>query len=350
MMSRWVSVVIVAICLLAMPILAQETPSPWSAEVLDVRAETELRMQVGLSTTTYTAVNDFVFYIVEIALTYTNATNAPVQVDVVSDQFELASQAGQVANASGTAGPGGGCVDCVTTFPLDVPAGEQVTLNIPLVFVVAGDDRIQRFTLTFEDMDPMAVLLGDGSAGAAPTPTPRPTATPAPRFGPTPEGTLEPSPIDAPFCDQMVEDGEIDADGTYLCIQGDPNDWASSGQKFVLVPSSTRFGLGCPFNDRGVCITAGDWEVSFEPSQGELFGVGLFEGAQRIPFAEAGHPGLSITGLGGCNEINGTFEVRELAVDEATGDVTTFAAIFEQYCDSDTVRLRGMVRWEADTE
>lgn len=346
MNTRWLSLVSVVLLMLALPILAQEGATPWSIEVLDVHAETELNMRVGLHNTTYTAVNDFVFYIVEIALTYTNPGDTQINFDLETDTFWLANESGDRVSASGTAGPMGGCVDCVTTFPLEIGAGESVTLNISLVFVVAGSNVLQRFKLEFKDMEPIPILLGDGSAEPTATSAPPPTATR--NFAPTPEGTLALTAIETPFCDEMLELGEMDAEGTYLCIQGDPDDWASGGQELLIQPADAEFALGCAFNQTGVCIRAGDWEMSFEPADGGLFGVGLFEEAQRIPFNDMGHPGMSITWLSACNQIDGTFDVRELQVDETTGEVTVFAAVFEQYCDSETVRLRGMVRWEAE--
>lgn len=340
---------LVVLLVAGLPLLAQESASPWSIEILDVRAETELSMRVGLSTTTYTAVNDFVFYVVEVALTYTNVSSAPISIDLSTDSFWMANMSDQRVSASGTAGPVGGCVDCVSTFPLTIAAGDSVSLEIPLVFVVAGDDVLQRFMLEFEELEPIPVLLGDGSTASRATATPRPAPpTATPQFAPTPEGTLTPTVIDVPYCTDMIEQGNLEDDAIYLCIEGDQDDWPSKGQSILLQPPQDTLSLGCTFNDGGVCFTSGDWLASFAPPAGEPLTLGLYEDAQRIPFQESGHPGLDVAQYGGCNTLDGCFDVRELEVDPDTGEVTLFSAVFEQYCDGGSVGLRGIVRWSAE--
>ena len=59
---------------------------------------------------------------------------------------------------------------------------------------------------------------------------------------------------------------------------------------------------------------------------------GVFEDAQRAPFAEPGHPGLEVFLNGrGCNRVTGRFEVNEAVFSDS--NVVRFNAIFEQHCE-----------------
>ena len=71
---------------------------------------------------------------------------------------------------------------------------------------------------------------------------------------------------------------------------------------------------------------------------------GVYTGAQRAPFREAGRPGIEVYGSGrGCNTISGSFEVRELATG-ADGSVQRAWIVYEQHCEGGTAALFGEVR------
>ena len=99
-----------------------------------------------------------------------------------------------------------------------------------------------------------------------------------------------------------------------------------------LVPSSTTQGLW--------------WDFRFSSRQlGASLAVGVYEDAEREPFASAGHPGLEVTGDGrGCNTISGRFQIVDLAWSGPT--LTSLTATFEQYCDANPNLLRGCVHYQ----
>lgn len=71
---------------------------------------------------------------------------------------------------------------------------------------------------------------------------------------------------------------------------------------------------------------------------------GVYVGAQRASFREAGRPGIDISGDGrGCNTISGSFEVREL-VAGVDGNVQSAWIVYEQHCEGGTSALFGEVR------
>src|SRR6185369_3037631 len=69
--------------------------------------------------------------------------------------------------------------------------------------------------------------------------------------------------------------------------------------------------------------------------------------ATRYPFQADSSPGLSVTGHGhGCNTLTARFHVYELQFD-GTGNVTTFAADFEQHCEGLAPALFGAIRYNS---
>ena len=84
--------------------------------------------------------------------------------------------------------------------------------------------------------------------------------------------------------------------------------------------------------------------MEFDGTTQQPIGVGEFEGATRYPFNSPSNPGLDVSADSrGCNAISGEFVIRELESDGA-GNVTKLALDFEQYCDSYSYALFGVVR------
>jgi hypothetical protein len=91
--------------------------------------------------------------------------------------------------------------------------------------------------------------------------------------------------------------------------------------------------------------TAGDsYSMEFAAAPGDiLVSGGVYTGAQRAPFREAGHPGIDISGSGrGCNTDAGEFEVKDIATD-ASGHVTRVWIVYTQYCEGGGAALWGEV-------
>lgn len=88
------------------------------------------------------------------------------------------------------------------------------------------------------------------------------------------------------------------------------------------------------------------WDLIFHSQQlGSDLVPGVYEMAQRAPFASPGHPGLEVTGDGrGCNTLTGRFEVHDFELD-ATG-VKRALVSFEQHCEGGAAMVSGCVRFE----
>lgn len=62
-----------------------------------------------------------------------------------------------------------------------------------------------------------------------------------------------------------------------------------------------------------------------------------------MPFQASGHPGIDVSGDGrGCNEIEGRFDVRDIAKN-AAGEITRLWVLYEQHCEGDPAALFGEV-------
>jgi hypothetical protein len=147
---------------------------------------------------------------------------------------------------------------------------------------------------------------------------------------------------------------------TLLRMTSDPGDWVGAGQSYLFTPDNATFTMTGLFG-RGIRVrvqgATDDFTLELMPPKGETFPgsvspilyPGVYEGAVRYPFQAAIDPGISISGDGrGCNEITGTFEVRE-SFFGAVGIPVTLWATFEQHCEGGAPKLVGEIRVDADT-
>jgi hypothetical protein len=138
-------------------------------------------------------------------------------------------------------------------------------------------------------------------------------------------------------------------DQTYLCMTSEPGDWVGNGKQWLQTSGNSTFTVNYRGNGGvSVSITTaeGDWSLEFTSPIGEAWVAGLYTDAQRSSFREAGHPGMDVSGMGrGCNTDAGKFELLELTVD-TSGNVTSFAINFEQYCDGGPA-LVGVLRYNS---
>jgi hypothetical protein len=75
--------------------------------------------------------------------------------------------------------------------------------------------------------------------------------------------------------------------------------------------------------------------------------AGFFPDAQRAAFASAGHPGLDVSFQNrGCNTLTGAFTV-EYVTFSGPASIQTFAATFEQHCESAAPALFGRFTFDA---
>lgn len=133
---------------------------------------------------------------------------------------------------------------------------------------------------------------------------------------------------------------------TYLTFDSDAGDYIGAGRHWFYSTDNANFTTGRNY-DGGISTSIdGDafWTLDLAPVEGTTFKVGSYLAAQRFPFQQEGHPGLSLSGNGrGCNTLTGKFHVRQLAF-ELDGSVRTAAVDFEQHCEGATPAVRGKLR------
>src|SRR4051812_10448019 len=89
------------------------------------------------------------------------------------------------------------------------------------------------------------------------------------------------------------------------------------------------------------------YSFQFAAPPGETLEPRNYIGAQRLPFRDAGHPGLEVVGQNrGCNTIGGRFELRDLVRDGA-GNIRRLWVIFQQHREGSQAAAWGEVRIDA---
>lgn len=122
--------------------------------------------------------------------------------------------------------------------------------------------------------------------------------------------------------------------------KGETQTFSEPGSTFSFSPNFQQ-GVGVQIQGAG---TLGFWSLDFSSGDGQLLQPGTYLFAQRFPFNPSGVPGLSVSGAGsGCNTLTGRFHVSEIERNLA-GDITKFAADFEQHCEGFDPALFGSVR------
>ena len=138
------------------------------------------------------------------------------------------------------------------------------------------------------------------------------------------------------------------AQTTMLTLHSQPGDYVGGGFDQTFNEADGTFTANRNV-DNGVSIdfqSAGfqhSWHLDFAGPDSAPLTPGVYEGAARFPFQETGQAGLSVTGEGrGCNQITGRFEVLEVTYGSG-GNVSSFAATFEQHCEGNPPALLGTV-------
>jgi len=136
-----------------------------------------------------------------------------------------------------------------------------------------------------------------------------------------------------------------------LRLDSEPGDFIGGGQHYLLTHadgafSTRRLGDGVQVDFAGSGL---DWTLQFVPPAGHALTPGAYAGARRYPFQAPTEPGLTIEGNGrGCNTLTGLFVIRQIATD-ASNNVTSLWATFEQHCEGGIPKLTGEIRINADT-
>ncbi len=163
----------------------------------------------------------------------------------------------------------------------------------------------------------------------------RPIAAAAPRNAPSP-GSPSPTPTPEP---------RNPTPGAWsLNMTSDPGDYIGGGRSWSHGPPADtlqvwadrqhiRFWMHTDAEFEG-----GWWDTEIAAPPGQNLAAGTYS-AHR--FAEEGSAGFDHGGNGrGCNTINATFTIHELAYDP-DGTLRTFRADFEQHCEGGVPALRG---------
>jgi len=139
---------------------------------------------------------------------------------------------------------------------------------------------------------------------------------------------------------------------SFLFLQGEPDEpllgeqtliYEESDGSFTLEMSSTNY-VEIGFQVDGY----GGWRFLFAARQGEPLIVGSYENAERYPFQGPKQPGMDISLGSGCSQLTGRFVVLEIQRNEQ-GEVTQFAADFEQHCEwLYSPALFGAIRFQSE--
>ena len=145
---------------------------------------------------------------------------------------------------------------------------------------------------------------------------------------------------------------------TSISLYSDPVDFIGQGQQRVFHPGNVSeigatmegdsvlaWAVGGPYDE--------GYSFQFAAPDGQTLTPGSYVGAQRLPFADPGRPGMEVVGENrGCNQIVGSFEVRELDRD-AAGRVQRLWVVFQQHCEGKADAAWGEVRinaWVPDAQ
>jgi hypothetical protein len=89
------------------------------------------------------------------------------------------------------------------------------------------------------------------------------------------------------------------------------------------------------------------WNLSFAGPSGEKLKPGAYENTTRYPFNSELGNGLDVSGDGrGCNTSTGRFDILEIEYN-TNGDISSFAADFEQHCEGGEPALFGAFRFNS---
>ena len=132
----------------------------------------------------------------------------------------------------------------------------------------------------------------------------------------------------------------------------EPNDYIGQGAEVSFTSTDGSFTLDSTSNGVSInFISPGYihwWYLSMSAADGAVLQPGAYENAERNAFKSVGHPGLDFSGEGrGCSSLSGRFDVLQLVLD-ASGNITQFAANFEQHCEGGPAALYGQIRFNSD--
>jgi hypothetical protein len=129
-------------------------------------------------------------------------------------------------------------------------------------------------------------------------------------------------------------------------MDSDTGDYIGGGHNYYFTPANGTFTAGRN-GDNGVSVSfsngSHDFNLDFAAPNNAPLTVQLYNYATRYPFQNPGEPGLSVYGDGrGCNELTGSFEVREIVYGSGS-TITSFDATLIQHCEGAGPALVGEI-------
>ena len=136
---------------------------------------------------------------------------------------------------------------------------------------------------------------------------------------------------------------------TALLLDSQAGDFVGGGPPSrTLTPPTAAFSVTQSQNTISISVQGAAiedrWSLRFSALDNGLLAAGTYSPARREPFSDP-YVGLEISGMSGCNSVTGRFVVLE--VEYAGGDVTRFAADFEQHCENQDAALFGSIRYNS---
>jgi hypothetical protein len=133
---------------------------------------------------------------------------------------------------------------------------------------------------------------------------------------------------------------------TAASFDSEAGDYIGQGQQ-ITFPTVVYNGLRGGYPTFTVSGPGHSFQVWFAAPTGSPLTPGTYEDAQRFDFRAPGYPGLDVFGDGrGCNTVAGRFVVDDATYD-ASGNVLTFSARFEDHCEGAAPALFGVVSYNS---
>jgi hypothetical protein len=277
--------------------------------------------------------------------------------EVVESLFDASGALARLAldfrqNCDNAAGSLYGAVRINSEVPVDLEAPRAVAGRAQAVFgrdavVLDGRQSFSRSTsplsYTWEQLSGTPVTLRGANTALADF-----TAPLVPPGGETLRFRLSVATADGRSDADIVEVrvGSKSDPQTYIEFRSDPGDFIGQGRRFRLTSQDGDITAAVNFRG-GVSLSyqGSTWfNLLFGPQLGAPFSKGAYENAQRFAFADAGSPGMDVSGDGrGCTAISGRFDVLDVLT--ANDVVARFAVDFEQHCESSPAALFGIARY-----
>jgi hypothetical protein len=136
-------------------------------------------------------------------------------------------------------------------------------------------------------------------------------------------------------------------------LEGQSGDYILGANNYVWTPANSVITASSVSAKRPNVIlfnirNENNWNINFAGPEGKPLYPGRYLNVARYPFYNPVFGGFDLSGAGrGCNELLANFEVLDIVVDPATGELTKFAANFTQSCEKFMPPLHGEIRFHS---